>query len=120
MFARERSWVKRSGFNGSSRPPDFSPKRPRGEGEDLNRDCDLGNLERDIATVAHNLGADLDELLPELPQKRGYSPAVGNNNGTIITGFRFFNRGLDVNLICRASPNSRFQTEADLIARDVR
>ncbi len=29
-------------------------------GEQASRDCDLGKLERDIATVANDLGADLD------------------------------------------------------------
>ena len=28
--------------------------------EQASRDCDLGKLERDIATVADDLGADLD------------------------------------------------------------
>ncbi len=28
------------------------------------RDGDLGELERDVATVADDLGADLDQLLP--------------------------------------------------------
>ena len=30
-------------------------------GEQASRDCDLGKLERDIATVAHDFGADLDQ-----------------------------------------------------------
>ncbi len=34
-------------------------------GEQPSRDCDLGELERDIATVAPDLGADLDQLLAE-------------------------------------------------------
>ncbi len=32
-------------------------------GEQASRDCGLGELERDIATVASNLGANLDQLL---------------------------------------------------------
>ncbi len=31
-------------------------------GEQASRDCDLGKLERDITTVADDLGADLDAL----------------------------------------------------------
>ncbi len=37
-------------------------------GEQASRDGDLGKLERDIATVAHDLGADLDQLLAQSQQ----------------------------------------------------
>ena len=33
--------------------------------EQASRDCDLGNLERDIAPVAHDLAPDLDQPVPE-------------------------------------------------------
>ncbi len=38
-------------------------------GEQDSRDCDLGKLERDIATVANDLGADLDQLLSKRRQR---------------------------------------------------
>ena len=38
-------------------------------GEQASRDCDLGKLERDIATVADDLGADLDQFLPQGHQR---------------------------------------------------
>ena len=38
-------------------------------GEQASRDCDLGKLERDIATVADDLGADLDQLLSKRRQR---------------------------------------------------
>ncbi len=37
-------------------------------GEQASRDCDLGKLERHIATVADDLGADLDQLLAQNQQ----------------------------------------------------
>ena len=33
-------------------------------GEQASRDCDLSRLEGDLATVARDLGTDLDQLLP--------------------------------------------------------
>ncbi len=38
-------------------------------GEQASWDCDLGKLERDIAAVAHDLGADLDQLLTQGGQR---------------------------------------------------
>ena len=38
-------------------------------GEQGSRDRDLGKLEGDIAPMAHDLGADLDELLPQRRQR---------------------------------------------------
>ncbi len=37
-------------------------------GEQASRDCDLGKVERHIATVADDLGADLDRLLAQSQQ----------------------------------------------------
>ncbi len=34
-------------------------------GEQIFRDGDFGHLERDVAPVAHDLRADLDQLLPQ-------------------------------------------------------
>ncbi len=38
-------------------------------GEQASRDCDLGKLERDIATVADDLGSDLHQLFPQRAQR---------------------------------------------------
>ncbi len=37
-------------------------------GEQASRDCDLGKLERDIATVANDLGANFGQLLSQCGQ----------------------------------------------------
>ena len=37
------------------------------------RDCDLGKLERDIATVADDFGSDLDKLVAQ----RGHRQVLG-------------------------------------------
>ena len=39
--------------------------------EHLARHGDFGHLERDVAPVAHNLGADLDQVLPQTGQRPG-------------------------------------------------
>ncbi len=52
-------------------------KRPRSEpidaaqdvSEQVSRDCDLRHLEGDIAPVAHDLAADLDQPVPERRQR---------------------------------------------------
>ena len=58
------------------RPPSWRQRRwpqPVNEAQDLSEqrswDGDLGQLESDIAAVAHDLGADLDQLLPQGGQR---------------------------------------------------
>ena len=38
-------------------------------GEQASRDCDFGKLERDIATMPDDLGADLDQLFPQCGER---------------------------------------------------
>ena len=56
-------------------------------GEQASRDCDLGKLERDIATVADDLGADLDELLAQA-RGRPMTGCVGHGECRLRVNYR--------------------------------
>lgn len=43
--------------------PQFGDQ-PQDVGEEVSRNSDFGHLERNVAAVADDLGADLDQLLP--------------------------------------------------------
>jgi hypothetical protein len=51
-----------------------SPNQPQDVGEQVSRNGDLCHLERDIAPVAHDLRANLDEFLLEARQRPGGDP----------------------------------------------
>jgi len=55
-----RCWIRRR--------PQFGDQ-PQDLGEQHSRNGDLGHLEGDIAAVADELGADLDQFLPEAGQR---------------------------------------------------
>jgi hypothetical protein len=57
-----------SGCRNVRRRPRFGDET-QDVGEEVSRNCDLRHLKRDIATVAHDLRADLDQLLFEAGQR---------------------------------------------------
>ena len=62
----DKSNASRPGCNG--RWPQFRDQ-PQDVGEQVSGNCDLGHLERDIAPVANDLRADLDQLLLQSHQR---------------------------------------------------
>ncbi len=67
-FARERVTPNALRCRSARRRSQFGDQ-PQDVGEEVSRDRDLGHLERDIAAVADDLRADLDQLLSEDRQR---------------------------------------------------
>ena len=90
LLNRGLSWRQRG------RPQLVDP--PQDLGEEVSGDGDLCELEGDAAAMAHDLGTDLDQLLPESRQRPvldliGYAPGDLTPSPLFLT--EFIRRGLD-------------------------